>query len=100
VGDFNSDGLPDLAVANSGTNNVSVLLGIGNGSLQPALNFGATGGPSFVAVGDFNGDRLPDLAVANITADSNNVSILINNTPTTGPRLLESARPEPLTPRQ
>ena len=41
--------------------------------------FDAGGGPRSVAVGDFNGDGLPDLAVAN--GDSNNVSVLINNTP-------------------
>jgi hypothetical protein len=35
--------------------------------------------PYSVAVGDFNGDGKPDLAVAN--SDSNNVSVLINNTP-------------------
>jgi hypothetical protein len=32
-----------------------------------------------VAVDDFNGDGLPDLAVANDF--SNNVSVLMNNTP-------------------
>jgi len=32
-----------------------------------------------VAVGDFNGDGVEDLAVAN--NGSNNVSVLINNTP-------------------
>ncbi len=35
--------------------------------------------PFSVAVGDFNGDGVQDLAVANY--DSNNVSVLINNTP-------------------
>ena len=35
--------------------------------------------PISVAVGDFNGDRMQDLATANRT--SNNVSVLINNTP-------------------
>ena len=35
--------------------------------------------PLSVAVGDFNGDGTSDLAVANY--GSNNVSVLINNTP-------------------
>ncbi len=40
----------------------------------------ATGAQPFsIAVGDFNGDEIRDLAVANRT--SNNVSVLINNTP-------------------
>ena len=65
VGDFNGDGKPDLAVANFGSNNVSVLLGNGDGSFQAARNFGAGTTPRSVAVGDFNGDGLQDLAVAN-----------------------------------
>ena len=64
VGDFNGDGKPDLAVANSGSNNVSVLLGNGDGTFQAAVNYGAGTEPYSVAVGDFNGDGKPDLAVA------------------------------------
>jgi len=65
VGDFNGDGRPDLATANDGSANVSVLLGAGNGSFGAATNF-ATGGvhPSAVAVGDFNGDGKLDIATA------------------------------------
>ena len=62
-----------------GSNNVSVLLGNGDGTFQAAVNFVAGTYPSSVAVGDFNGDRKPDLAVA----DFEGVSILIN---TSGPR--------------
>jgi hypothetical protein len=79
VGDFNGDGLPDLAVANAISQNVSVLLGNGDGSFLGAQNFGAGSFPVSVAVDDFNGDGLPDLAVANDF--SNNVSVLMNNTP-------------------
>ena len=79
VGDFNGDGLPDLAVANFFSNDVSVLLGNGDGSFQAPRNFGAGSAPISVAVGDFNGDEVQDLAVANIR--SNDVSVLINNTP-------------------
>ncbi|MBL8636849.1 MAG: VCBS repeat-containing protein, partial [Myxococcales bacterium] len=76
VGDFNGDNKPDLAVANSGSNNVSVLPGNGMGGFGAVTNFAAGTNPSSVAVGDFNGDNKPDLAVAN--SGSNNVSVLRN----------------------
>src|SRR5713226_8016890 len=70
VGDFNGDGVQDLAVANAGSfpsdpGNVSVLWGNGDGSFQAARNFAAGTQPVSVAVGDFNGDGVQDLAVAN-----------------------------------
>ncbi|HEV3278818.1 MAG TPA: FG-GAP-like repeat-containing protein [Terriglobia bacterium] len=65
VGDFNNDGKPDLASANYDSNNVSILLGNGNGSFQTAQNYAAGSYPISVAVGDFNGDGNLDLAVAN-----------------------------------
>ncbi len=76
VDDFNGDGKPDLAVANYyGSNNVSILLGVGNGTFNAAVNYGAGTQPRSVAVDDFNGDGKPDLAVANY--GSNDVSILL-----------------------
>ena len=48
-------------------------------SFMAPSDFGTGSSPYSVAVGDFNGDRILDLAVAN--ANSNNVSVLINNTP-------------------
>jgi len=83
VGDFNGDGKPDLAVANAGNpatgddGNVSILLGNGDGTFQPANNFAAGKNPFSVAVGDFNGDSLVDLAVA--TNGDNTVSVLLGN---------------------
>jgi hypothetical protein len=79
VGDFNGDGLLDLAVTNFYSDNVSVLLGNGDGSFNEAGDFGVGSQPLFVAVGDFDGDGLLDLAVANYNA--HDVSVLINNTP-------------------
>src|SRR3989442_15554132 len=77
VGDFNRDGIQDLAVANFGSNTVSVLLGNGDGTFRPPLTVVVGGGPASVAVGDFNGDGVQDLAVAN--SGSNTVSVLLGN---------------------
>jgi hypothetical protein len=55
VGDFNGDGNPDIAVANQNGNNVSVLLGNGDGTLQAPTYYLAGTIPVFLAVGDFNG---------------------------------------------
>ncbi len=61
IGDFNADGRPDLAVANVSSNNVSILLGNGNGTFQGAVNYASGVNPrSVAAVGDFNGDGRPD----------------------------------------
>ena len=83
VGDFNGDGRPDLAVANEGSNRVSVLLnatapGSVTLSFSPRVDFGTGSAPVSVAVGDINGDGMPDLAVANFF--SNSVSVLLNTT--------------------
>src|SRR5207302_39262 len=77
VGDFNGDGRLDLATANFDSNDVSVLLGNGDGTFQAALTFAAGSGPSSVAAGDFNGDGKLDLAVA--SRGSSLVSVLLGN---------------------
>ena len=79
VGDFNGDGKPDLAVANGTSNDVSVLLGNGNGSFQTAVNYaiGSSTQPVSLATGDFNGDGILDIAVANHLA--NTASVLLGN---------------------
>ena len=62
--DFNGDGILDLAVANSGSGDVSILLGNGNGTLQAAVNIDAgMTNPGVLATGDFNQDRKLDLVV-------------------------------------
>jgi VCBS repeat-containing protein len=75
VGDFNQDSDPELAVANRGTDNVRVLLGVPGSGFIPFGMPDAGDGPSSVAVGDFNGDSDPDLAVANEFSDD--VSVLM-----------------------
>jgi hypothetical protein len=75
AGYFNADTVLDLAVADSGTSTVSVLLGNGDGTFQPAVTSATGTGPLSVAVGDFNGDGKRDLA----TANAGDVSVLLGN---------------------
>src|SRR6266705_2491949 len=77
VGDFNGDGKLDLAVTDYSNNNVSVLLGNGDGTFQAPRTFPVGIHPAQVAVGDFNGDGKPDLVVSNV--DSNTISVLLGN---------------------
>ena len=77
MGDFNGDGKLDLAVGNANDNNLSVLLGNGDGTLQTAVNYAVGATPAFVVAGDFNGDGVLDLAVVN--SASNNISVLLGN---------------------
>ena len=77
MGDFNSDGALDLAVANNANpGTVSILLGNGNGSFQAAKSYPTDQAPKSVAVGDFNGDGIPDLVTAN---NFGTLSVLLGN---------------------
>jgi hypothetical protein len=77
VADFNLDGNLDLAVANAGDNTISILLGNGDGTFLPGMDFATGIAPHSVIAGDFNRDGLADLAVTNLNGGS--VSILIGN---------------------
>ncbi|MCU0518356.1 MAG: VCBS repeat-containing protein, partial [Oscillatoria sp. Prado101] len=57
LGDFNSDGQPDLATANSGSNDVTVWLGSGTGTgFATSTTLAVGNSPVSVALGDFNSD--------------------------------------------
>ena len=66
VGDFNGDGIPDLAVCNPSSNSLEILLGNGDGTFTAMASGVPTGiYPVAIAVGDFNNDGVLDLAVMN-----------------------------------
>ncbi len=77
IGDVNADGKPDLAVANLGSNTVSVFQGDGFGGFAVRSDFATGSAPISVVVEDLNGDGKRDLVTAN--NGSSSVSVLINN---------------------
>lgn len=60
-GDFDGDGLRDLAIANRGAHRISVLFGRAHGGLREAQVLPAGGGPHSLASGDIDGDGHLDL---------------------------------------
>ena len=71
IGDLNGDGKPDLAVANGLSNNVSILLGIGNGNFAAGANFPVGTNPVAIGLADFNNDGYKDLFAACSAIDDN-----------------------------
>jgi uncharacterized repeat protein (TIGR01451 family) len=65
TGEFNGDGKPDLALANLGDGNISILLGKGDGTFQPTSKLGLADGFYWVGVqvADVNHDGKQDLVV-------------------------------------
>jgi hypothetical protein len=63
-GDFNGDGLIDLAVANLDADDVAILLGRGDGSFEIQAQRLSVPGALIVLTGDLNGDGRTDLLVA------------------------------------
>lgn len=75
--DLNHDGHVDVAATNSTTpGTVSVLLGRGDGTFQPKIDFG-TSSPHTVAAGDLDQDGDVDLEVCDF--DTGRITIALNN---------------------
>lgn len=76
-GDLNGDGKLDVVVATTTGNNIHVLLGNGDGTLQTQVAYPADANPADVVIADFDGDGKADVASANIFGAD--VSVFIGN---------------------
>jgi len=83
VGDLNADGKADIAVANQGSNTISIFANtavsgtITAGSLAAKVDL-ASGGesPYYISIGNIDGDDKPDIFTANLV--QNNLSVIKN----------------------
>jgi hypothetical protein len=83
AGDFNNDGVLDIAVANENAStdesdgSVTILLGNGDGTFQKGINTAISGSPASLAVADFNRDGVLDIAT--LQYDPATISVAFGN---------------------
>ena len=117
VADVNGDGIPDLVVDNVGIvdgvaaltaqgypnspGSVAVLLGNGDGTFQPPIQYTPYTYPGSLVIGNFKGHGLPDIAVTGVNPD-HGVAVMLNQTGGPNPLAISSAAaaiPNPATGR-
>ena len=76
VGDFDRNGVADLATGTPNKKSMSVVLGKGDGTFNPAITYRTADYNKVVISGDFNGDGLIDLVGLN-GGNHNGVSVLL-----------------------
>jgi len=78
TGDFDQDGIIDVATANGiYADNVSVLLRDAQGEFRPPPRYPAGSDPRRLLAADFNGDGFPDLAT--VMYGGNTARVMLNN---------------------
>src|SRR5215475_1173332 len=69
IGDWNGDGIPDLATAGPSDNTLEIFIGVGDGSFSTGPTYRIVSMPKAIASGDLNRDGVPDLVTANNNGD-------------------------------
>jgi hypothetical protein len=78
LGDFDGDGILDIAVANRADDRVGIRLGTGDGGFAPQVSFLTIPGPTALAVGDVDDDGVDDVVVAS-AGPGGGVTLLLSN---------------------
>jgi hypothetical protein len=77
-GDFDEDGIPDLAILNgSAKGTIGIAIGDGSGGFGSVVNYNAGAVPETLAVADLNGDGHLDLVATDFNSSS--ISVLLGN---------------------
>jgi hypothetical protein len=76
IGDFNNDNHLDIVVSNSGTGNIGIFLGYGNGTFlaQTTYSTGTNSYPQYITLGDFKKDNELDIVI--VDSKNNQVHVL------------------------
>jgi hypothetical protein len=80
IADLDANGTADLAIVNTGWDDVAVLSGNGDGTFGSPSWYG-TNGAGTIAVQDFDTNGSPDLAVAAAIPANDKISIVLNSSP-------------------
>jgi hypothetical protein len=76
VADLTGNGIEDIVVTNPASGDVSVLMGLGDGTFAPQVRYDAGPAPNAVVIGDFSGNGIMDLAVLSASTGNSVLAIL------------------------
>ncbi|MCW9065542.1 MAG: VCBS repeat-containing protein [Ignavibacteriaceae bacterium] len=81
IADVDKDGMNDIVVANTNSNNVSVLFqdSYRPGIFVKATNYACGKSPYSAVIGDLNGDNMPDIVTTSASDKDRSVSILFQD---------------------
>ena len=75
TGDFNGDGITDIAAVSNGS--ISIMLGNGNGSFQTGITYQTAFASTSMQIGDFNGNGILDLVT--VSPGNNTINVSLGN---------------------